>query len=57
MEFLKDALKVTAIKSFCTTELNDQRINGVMEPKIDGIEIGAETYRRLTTTIKKEKKC
>jgi len=56
MEFLKTSMKKTALRSFCNEEANKQRIEGIIEPKIDGIILGQVTYRRLTTCISKEKK-
>ncbi len=55
-DFFKDAMKISALKSFCEKEANDQRIKGIMNPEIDGVEFGEITYRRLTTYMKKEKK-
>lgn len=54
--FLKDAIKLTRLKKFCDVEANQQRMNGILKPEIDGIDFGEVTYRRLTTKIKKEKK-
>ncbi len=53
MAFFEGALKLTALKKFCEKEYNRQRDNGVMKPKIDGVEYGEVTYRRLTTEYKK----
>ncbi len=57
LAFFKDAFKITAVKNFCDDEANAQRLKGIMEPKIDGIELGGITYNRLTTGYPKEKKC
>jgi len=54
--FFEGALKLANLKRFCEKEYNEQRLKGNMEPKVDGIEYGDITYRRLTTGIKKEKK-
>ncbi len=56
IRFLIKAIGVTALKSFCNKEANEQRINGELEPKIDGIEFGVISYRRLTTVRKEQKK-
>lgn len=53
-EFFKDAMKITALKKFCENEFNDQRVDGNLEPKIDGIEFGELTYTRLTTYTKEK---
>lgn len=54
-KFFKGAMKILALKRFCEKEIADQRINGEIDPKIDGIVIGDMSYRKLTT-IRKEKK-
>ena len=51
-KFLKDALKIANLKSFCNAEINAQRLKGIMEPKIDGIDIGGISYRRYKTKVK-----
>jgi len=54
--FLEESIKKTSLTRFCNKEANNQRTNGELEPKIDGIKFGVVTYRRLTTENKKEKK-
>lgn len=56
LAFFKTAIKKTELKRFCEHHYNMKRIEGVQDPKIDGITIGEKTYRRLTTEYKKGKK-
>lgn len=56
MEFFKTSLKKTSMRSFCDKQANLQTEKGIMEPKIDGVQFGDITYRRLTTEKKKVKK-
>lgn len=55
LEFLVDGIKKTALKNFCEKEINDQRVRGIMNPEIDGIEIQSRTFTRLTTYRGKKK--
>ena len=56
MEFFKTGIKTTALKKFCEVEFNEQRIKGEMIPKIEGINFGNLTFRKLTTIVRKGKK-
>lgn len=51
-DFLKDAIKLTNLKDFCMREANIQRVNGELNPTIDGVEFGEMTYRKLSTCDK-----
>lgn len=53
LEFFKDALKKSNLKRFAEKKINEQRLEGVMNPEIDGLYIKDLAYRRLTTTYKK----
>jgi len=55
MSFFEGALKLSNLKSFCNKEANLQTEKGTIEPKIDGVEFGEITYRRLTTCVKEKK--
>lgn len=55
LEFFTDALKSTSIKKFVERKCDEQRANGIMEPKIDGIDLGQITFTRLTTFPKGKK--
>lgn len=56
LSFFDDAIKLTKLKSFCEKESNEQRLKGIIQPKIDGVEFGDITFLRLTTFTSKEKK-
>ena len=56
LHFFDDALKAAAIKKFVEKKCDEQRANGVLDPKIDGIDIGEITFRRLTTFTKEKEK-
>lgn len=55
LEFFKDAIKVTKLKSFAEKQINEMRINGELSPEIDGLKIYDVTFRRLTTLTKEKK--
>lgn len=55
LKFFEDAIKITKLKSFVEHQINLQRIEGELEPKVDGIKIFDVTFRRLTTTKRKVK--
>ena len=55
-DFFEDAMKISSLKKFCETEANEQRLNGEIEPIIDGVDFGEVTYTKLKTEMKKEKK-
>lgn len=52
MEFLENAVKSGAVKKFVEKEIENQKINGELEPNIDGVSAGAISFRRLTTDHK-----
>lgn len=56
LEFFKDALKSTKLKSFITKQCNKQAVKGEIEPNVGGITIGDITFRRLTTHHQEKKK-
>ena len=49
LELFATGLKKTVIYKYASKEINNMRIRGEMEPKIDGLEIYDITYRKLTT--------
>lgn len=55
LEFFNDALKITNLKAFVDREANHQRVNGVVNPSVDGVDIGEITYRRFKTGYKKRR--
>lgn len=56
LSFFQDAIKSANLKKFVEKKCDEQRQAGVMEPKIDGIDIKEITFRRLTTFFKGDKK-
>ncbi len=54
LSFFDDAIKSAAIKKFVEKKCDEQRAEGILEPKVDGIEIGEITFRRLTTFYKEK---
>lgn len=55
LEFFNDALKKTKLSEFANREANHQRINGVINPKIDGIDFGEIQYTKYKTGYKKRR--
>ena len=53
LEFFSEAMKVTKLKTFCEKEANHQRMEGILEPSVGGVEFGDITFRRLTTKGRK----
>lgn len=56
LEFFTDAIKSTHLKRFVEKQADKQREKGIMNPTVDGIDLGDITYRRLTTQYMEEKK-
>lgn len=54
LTFFDDSLKAASIKKFVEKKCDEQRAEGVLDPKVDGIEIGEITFRRLTTFYKEK---
>lgn len=55
LDFFDGALKSTAIKKFVEKQCDKQRIDGEIDPKVSGIDIGDINFRRLTTYYKGDK--
>lgn len=54
LSFFDDAIKSASIKKFVEKKCDEQRAEGILDPKVDGIEIGEITFRRLTTFYKEK---
>jgi hypothetical protein len=55
LDFFKNALKISNLKHFCNKEINKQRIEGIIEPEIDGVILGDVSFNKLTTGYKEKK--
>jgi hypothetical protein len=54
LTFFDGAIKATAIKKFVEKKCDEQRAEGILEPKVDGVDIKEITFRRLTTFYKEK---
>jgi hypothetical protein len=54
LKFFEGAIKADNLKKFCNKKCDEQRANGIMEPKIDGIDLHEINYKRLTTFYKEK---
>lgn len=54
LSFFDGAIKATSIKKFVEKKCDEQRSQGILDPKVDGIDIGDITFRRLTTFYKEK---
>lgn len=55
LSFFDGALKSASIKAFVEKKCDEQRCEGILDPKIDGIDLQEITFRRLTTFYKVKK--
>lgn len=52
LSFFEGAIKSASLKKFVEKKHDEARSNGIMDLKIDGLNIGEITFRRLTTFTK-----
>lgn len=55
LDFFANSLKKASLKRFCEKQFNKQREAGSMEPKIDGVNFGEQTFSGMTTLYRKVK--
>lgn len=54
LSFFDDALKQANVKKFVEKKCDEQRANGIQDPKVDGIDLAEITFTRLTTFYKEK---
>ena len=55
-EFFAEALKTRSIQKYVERYCDDERLKGNLKPSVDGVDIEAVNFRRLTTSFDKEKR-